>query len=256
MRKYLQYLILILVFISCKGQSSELATSKEILTKTFEGFNIKPSKVEVNSSNELDVYYGEDSRNVMNYYLLRKAAINLYDQDSLVRTYSKINFSFLTSTGEYFKMPRPFEVKLLNQEHTIGLDFKDPTYIFNLENQEESIKYIDGQAGQGGSDGGSVYYYAEAGFSINKNRSVTFYSRGAKGCNQYEKELPNGIKFDMTKEEVRVILGEHENDSRVIWEYKNKTFSILWMNDKIHFIEILSSDFAKSLREKYPLKKK
>lgn len=229
-------------------------TIKKSLTKEFENFNIVPEKIELNhDNNTLDIYFDDNSRNVQNFLRLREAAINMFDEELFSNELEVIVFKFPTLSPEYFDYS--FHTRKLSQKHTMNLKFVNPIHSFEKEDFQETINFIGKSAGEGTGDGGSVYYYPEAGFSINKGHTIKYHSRGSKGCNQYMQELPYGIKLDMSKQQLVELLGEPENDSRVYWEFKGKEISVLFKDNKIFWIEQLEKEFAKSLREKYPIKK-
>ena len=253
----MKYTILFLISIftlSCQSQTNEIIDIEKSLTKDFKNFNVEAKKIEIADNKILKIYFDENSMNVQNFLRLREAAINICDRITLSKDLELIVFKFPTSSSEYYDIS--FETKLLSQEHTENLQFKNPVHSFEEDDFQKTLDKIGKSAGRGTADGGSVYYYPEAGFSIYKGNTITYHARGSKGCNQYMKELPYGIDFDMSKEKLVELFGQPENDSNVNWEFKDKEISILFIDNKIYWVEQLEKEFAKSLREKYPLKKK
>ncbi len=253
--KYIMMILFTVVTISCNSPSKEIMNIEKSLSEEFKNYQVVPKKIALNDDGSiLNIYFDDNSENVQNFLLLREAAIKIIDQGLCSNELEIMVFKFPTSSAKYFDFL--FQTKYLYQKHTKNLVFANPIHSFEKDNFQETIDFIAESAGKGTADGGSVYYYPEAGFSINKGHTITYYARGSKGCNQYMQELPYGIKFDMSKQQLLELLGEPENESRVNWEFKGKEISILFKDNKIYWVEQLEKDFSKSLREKYPIKKK
>lgn len=239
-----------LVFISCTSQPLEFTKYQEVLTNDFTNYEAVPANIKYNKTGDLEIYYNENYQEIISYNKLRKAAILLIDSDSLLEKKEQIIFKFRSSEGSYFDMP--YEIYKLNQNYTKSLNFDAPHNYLGNHDTQDVIKKIADSAGKGNPDGiNKPYYFLEAGFAYVEGNVIKYFARGAHGSNQFEKELPMNLKFSMSRKDVKSLLGEPENDSNVTFKYNDGRVSILFMDDKIHFIELYEESFAKMLKDKY-----